>query len=40
VRMKDGSFHELDILVLATGFQTDRFIRPTEVIGRDGASYA
>lgn len=38
VRMKDGRFHELDILVLATGFQTDRFIRPTEVIGRNGRS--
>jgi cation diffusion facilitator CzcD-associated flavoprotein CzcO len=38
VRMNDGTFHELDILVLATGFQTDRFIRPTEVIGRNGRS--
>ncbi len=38
VRMKDGSFHELDVLVLATGFKTDRFIRPTEVIGRNGRS--
>lgn len=38
VRMKDGSFHELDVLVLATGFRADRFVRPTEVIGRDGRS--
>jgi cation diffusion facilitator CzcD-associated flavoprotein CzcO len=38
VRMVDGSFHELDVLVLATGFKTDRFIRPTEVIGRNGRS--
>lgn len=38
VRMKDGSFHELDILVLATGFHADRFIRPATVTGRAGAS--
>jgi cation diffusion facilitator CzcD-associated flavoprotein CzcO len=37
VRTKDGQLHELDVLVLATGFQADRFIRPTRVIGRDGA---
>ncbi len=36
VRMQDGSFHELDVLVLATGFHVDRFIRPTIVTGRDG----
>ena len=36
VRTQDGRLHELDVLVLATGFQTDRFVRPTEVIGRDG----
>jgi cation diffusion facilitator CzcD-associated flavoprotein CzcO len=28
--------HELDVLVLATGFRADRFLRPIEVIGRDG----
>ena len=28
--------HELDLLVLSTGFQVDRFIRPTKVIGRGG----
>jgi cation diffusion facilitator CzcD-associated flavoprotein CzcO len=36
VRTRDGRLHELDVLVLATGFRADRFIRPTEVIGRDG----
>lgn len=36
VRTRDGVLHELDVLVLATGFRVDRFIRPTEVIGRDG----
>ncbi len=32
----EGNFHPLDILVLATGFHTDRFVRPVEVIGRNG----
>lgn len=36
VRMKDGTFHPLDVLVLATGFHADRFIRPASVIGRAG----
>lgn len=38
VRMKDGTLHELDVLVLATGFKADRFIRPTVVTGRGGAN--
>jgi cation diffusion facilitator CzcD-associated flavoprotein CzcO len=36
VRTRDGRLHELDVLVLATGFRVDRFLRPIEVIGRDG----
>ena len=28
--------HELDVLVLATGFKADAFMRPMQVIGRDG----
>ena len=36
VRTHDGQLHELDVLVLATGFRADRFMRPTEVVGRDG----
>lgn len=36
VRTKDGVLHELDILVLATGFHVTAFMRPMEVIGRDG----
>ena len=28
--------HELDVLVLATGFKVDRFLRPMEVVGVDG----
>lgn len=36
VRTRDGILHDLDVLVLATGFLVDRFIRPTSVIGRGG----
>lgn len=36
VRTADGRMHELDVLVLATGFKVDRFLRPIEVIGEDG----
>ena len=36
VRTKDGRLHELDVLVLATGFRVDRFLRPMKVKGRDG----
>jgi cation diffusion facilitator CzcD-associated flavoprotein CzcO len=36
VRTADGKLHELDVLVLATGFRVDRFVRPVEVVGRDG----
>jgi len=38
VRTRDGRLHELDVLVLATGFRVDRFLRPIQVIGRDGVS--
>jgi cation diffusion facilitator CzcD-associated flavoprotein CzcO len=34
VRTRDGVLHELDVLVLATGFRVDRFLRPMEVVGR------
>ena len=36
VRTRDGRLHELDVLVLATGFRVDRFMRPMQVTGRDG----
>jgi cation diffusion facilitator CzcD-associated flavoprotein CzcO len=36
VRTRDGELHELDVLVLATGFRADRFMRPMQVIGGDG----
>ena len=36
IRTTDGRLHELDVLVMATGFRADRFIRPTTVLGRNG----
>jgi cation diffusion facilitator CzcD-associated flavoprotein CzcO len=40
VRTADGRLHELDVLVLATGFQTHAFMRPMEIVGRDGVTLA
>jgi cation diffusion facilitator CzcD-associated flavoprotein CzcO len=40
VRTADGRLHDLDVLVLATGFQVDRFLRPIDVIGRGGVRLA
>ena len=36
VRTDDGRLHEVDILVLATGFRVDAFVRPICVVGRNG----
>ncbi len=36
VRMQDGTFHELDLLVLATGFKADQFVRPIRLYGEGG----
>ena len=36
VRTKDGVLHALDVLVLATGFHVDWFVRPMQVTGYDG----
>jgi len=38
VRTADGKLHELDVLVVATGFKVDAFIRPTTVLGRKGVN--
>ena len=38
IRTQDGVLHEVDVLILATGFHADRFVRPAEIIGRDGVS--
>lgn len=36
IRTSDGALHELDVIVLATGFKVDRFVRPTKVLGEGG----
>jgi cation diffusion facilitator CzcD-associated flavoprotein CzcO len=36
IRTRDGVRHELDVLVLATGFRVDRFVRPMRVAGVGG----
>ena len=36
IRSPDGQLREFDIIVLATGFQADRFMRPMTITGRDG----
>ena len=37
IRDSSGKLHELDVIVLATGFHAHQFMRPMRVIGRDGA---
>ena len=34
----DGVLHELDVLVLATGFEAHAYLRPTELVGDDGVT--
>ncbi|MGH9017072.1 MAG: flavin-containing monooxygenase [Acidimicrobiales bacterium] len=36
VRTVDGARHDVDMLVLATGFHVDAFVRPVSVVGRGG----
>lgn len=38
IRTVDGELHELELIVLGTGFRVDRFMRPIEVVGRDGVA--
>ena len=38
VRTRDGQLHPLDVIVLATGFRVDRFMRPMQVVGRGGTA--
>ena len=35
---EDGTLHELDVLIFATGFRVDQFVRPIHVEGRSGRS--
>jgi cation diffusion facilitator CzcD-associated flavoprotein CzcO len=34
----DGTLHELDLLVLATGFDAHAYVRPLEIVGETGVS--
>lgn len=36
IRTADGRLHDLDVIVLATGYRVDQFLRPISVTGRDG----
>jgi cation diffusion facilitator CzcD-associated flavoprotein CzcO len=36
IRTEDGELHELDVIVLATGFRADQFMRPMHIQGRNG----
>jgi 4-hydroxyacetophenone monooxygenase len=36
--MADGTRHEVDIIVFATGFLANRFLWPMDIIGRSGVS--
>ena len=38
MRTTDGRLHELDVLVLATGFKANAFMRPMDIIGRNGTA--
>ncbi|MGB0219374.1 MAG: flavin-containing monooxygenase [Sinimarinibacterium flocculans] len=40
VRTRDGRLHALDTLVLCTGFHSNRFILPVDVIGSEGQRLA
>ena len=38
IRTEDGKLHEVDALILATGFQSNRFLWPMEIVGQQGQS--
>jgi 4-hydroxyacetophenone monooxygenase len=40
VETVDGVLHEVDVIVVATGFKTNLFLWPMEVVGRSGTSLA
>ncbi|MDX1735373.1 MAG: NAD(P)/FAD-dependent oxidoreductase [Halioglobus sp.] len=37
IRTVDGVLHPFDVIVLATGFKADQFLRPMRVVGENGA---
>jgi cation diffusion facilitator CzcD-associated flavoprotein CzcO len=38
IRTADGALHELDLIVLATGFRSNQFMRPMRITGRNGVT--
>ncbi|MGW0162907.1 flavin-containing monooxygenase [Mycobacterium sp. NPDC003323] len=38
IRTADGEQHEVDVIVLATGFHAHNYMRPMSVVGRDGVT--
>lgn len=36
IRTEDDSLHEVDVLILATGFQSNQFLWPMDIIGKQG----
>jgi cation diffusion facilitator CzcD-associated flavoprotein CzcO len=38
IRTRDGVLHEIDVLVLATGFDAHAYMRPLQLTGEDGLS--
>ncbi|MCB1690282.1 MAG: NAD(P)/FAD-dependent oxidoreductase [Halioglobus sp.] len=38
IRTGDGQLHKLDIIVLATGFKADQFMRPMQITGTNGVT--
>ncbi|MBC6445639.1 flavin-containing monooxygenase [Actinokineospora xionganensis] len=40
VRTSDGRLHEVDVIVLATGFDAHAFLRPMELVGENGLTLA
>lgn len=40
IRTANGQLHEVDVLILATGFHTNQFLWPMDIYGKDGVTLA
>ncbi|NKB99010.1 MAG: NAD(P)-binding protein [Pseudomonadales bacterium] len=40
IRTEDGELHEVDVLILATGFHSNQFLWPMDIIGKDEQTLA
>jgi len=36
IRTRDGTLHEVDVIVLATGFKAQNYVRPIQLVGENG----